>query len=449
MQTSRGQTTGLSGGKDKSQDPVQEEKEEQMSGSDGSPDEEQEDEGDEIDTEISILALGHCRRHGAHYAFQIACAEVERYSIRVGTTSSGRPTCSCDERGNCEHIMWFLSQISRNRIQAVAGGQANTTPYEHITQIGLRNLCEELEWQFREGTAFPEEIQWELAKAFSRLEAARQTRSLNRERMMVVRDILATFSVVETEDFRRDIFDSLNDVTLEPIFASKDLEATVARILMRDDNFFLRFRTIVSNNIRAIAYFNKMGAKARNTLDLLDRYCEVGPVAGHRNIIWSAQTLVDIVSAISINVINRQPLNPAARSEAAKALVSILSVVARERNHDAYQNSTWPRRRPHGKQSIDRNLYERLIGSTSKFNPSGGTFVIQALLNLPEPRQFVEELGAILDLLSTVGRGHAPQEYRDNLSGLIAQLKSGPGMSSLAGKRPADSIDRNAKRMMK
>ncbi|CAL3962047.1 unnamed protein product [Diplocarpon coronariae] len=307
MQASRVHVIGNSEGKDNSQDPIQQKKTEEMSGSDESSDEEKES------------------------------------SLRIGITGSGRPTCFCDEQRNCEHIMWLL----------VGGGQVNATPHEHITQMGLRKFWEELEWD---------------------LEARRQTKGLNRERIMIFRDILATFSDVETEKFRADIFDLRDDVNMEPILVSKDLEATVVRVLMKDDNFFPPFKNLVSHDIRAIAYFKKK------------RSCGVGRVAGHDNIVCSAQTLADTVSAISIH------------NEAAKALISAVSVVFRERNHDTYPNSPWPRRRPPGKQS----------------NPSGGNFVIQALLDLPESLQFFEEL----------------EKYRNKLSRLIGQLKGGSDMSS-------------------
>ena len=114
--------------------------------------------------------------------------------------------------------------------------------------------------------------------------------------------------------------------------------------------------------------------------------------------------------------------------------------------HDAYQNSTWPRRRPHGELSIDRNLYERLIGTTSRTSPAGGNFVIKALQDLPEARHFVEELEELLVMLETIGWGPAPQAYRDKLGALISQLK-GSGLSMSSGKRPAGSLDREVKRM--
>jgi len=210
----------------------------------------------------------------------------------------------------------------------------------------------------------------------------------------------------------------------------------------------------VPRNTRATDYFRKMGLKAQHTLDLLDNYCEVGPTAAgqQHDIIWCAQELNGIVDAIGRNVIERQPLSPASREEAAKSLVSILRIVVKERNHDVYQNTQWPRRRPHGEPSIDRNLYERLIGTHSRANHAGGHFILKVLQDLPEAQPFVDDLEEILRVLKTIGWGPAPKPYTEKLSAIIAQLKRGSGPStSLAagqsGKRPASSMERKVKRM--
>ncbi|KAG4413680.1 hypothetical protein IFR04_013184 [Cadophora malorum] len=451
MQSARGHARGPSSGKGKGKAvPIEEEpssseesSDEESNGSD--PDDENPEE--EADTTCRVFALDHCRHHGTRYAFQIAYAEVERYSIRISTTDSGRPTCSCKEQGNCRHILWFLEQLSHTRSLTAGNEEAHVTPYEHISHLGLDNMCEELHWELRQGTdSDTEETQWQLKKAYSTMEPGRQTRGVIKERLRTVRDIMATLSEIDTDSYRQDLFESGDDITMEPMLVRRDLEATVAKILIMDDSIFHHFQTLVSRNVRATEYFIKMGAKAQTTLELLDRYCEIGPSIGQHDLIRSAQTLVDIVNSISINVTERQPLSPASRAEAAKALVSILSTVVRDRNHDAYQNSTWPRRRPHGELSIDRNLYERLIGTTSRTSPAGGNFVIKALQDLPEARHFVEELEELLVMLETIGWGPAPQAYRDKLGALISQLK-GSGLSMSSGKRPAGSLDREVKRM--
>ena len=400
-----------------------------------------------------VIALDHCRRYDtpdterSYYAFQIAYAEVERYSIRISSTDSGNPTCSCDEEGACHHVTWLLEQLNRTKEDA-EGPESDV--YQHISDVGLENVCEDLDWELREGTdSDSEETTWQLRKDYHSSNLGRQTRGMIRERVKVVRDIMATLSSEITDTYRQDIFDSPDDITEGNALVEGDLAATVAKLLILDDTLFKQFRSLVSRNLRATEYFRKMGLKAVETFQLLDQYEQVGPTSGQHDLAWCAQTLVNIVDSISTNVTMRQPLNPSSREEAAKSLVTILKDVVKHHNYDIYQSVKWPRRRPYGELQIDRNLYERLIGSTSRSNPSGGNFVIKALQDLPEAQRFVDDLQETLDLLQTIGWGPAPQAYRDRLTALIAQLKSvpGPTASTSSGKRPASSLDRKVKRM--
>ena len=450
MQSSRG---GHSGGKGKGKSLAQDD----PSSSDESStheSEEDDDEGvEESTTDHSgskhVFSLDHCRQHGARYAFQIADAEVKRCSIRITTTDPRRPTCSCEEEGICRHILWLLGQLAGTSAEAVE--VAEVGPYERISTLGLANICEKLHWELREGPeSDSEETQWKLKKDFAASDPGRQTRGIIKERIAIVRDILATLSPVGTDDYRKDIFESPDDITLGDIFVPRDLEATLAKLLIIDDDIFHQFKSLVPRNARASDYFRKMSLKAQNTCLLLDKYCEVGPAgaAGQYDLIWCAQTLVDIVDSISANVTERQPLNPSSREEAAKALISILRLVVKERNHDVYQNLKWPRRRVHGEPQIDRNLYQRLIGSTSKANPAGGNFVIKALQDLPEAQSFIEDLEEILGILGTIG-WKAPPTYLDKLTSLITNLKGGTGPSASSSKRPAGSLDRKVNKRMK
>ncbi|KAN0122318.1 hypothetical protein V8E51_000644 [Hyaloscypha variabilis] len=453
MQSSRGHTRGHSGGKGKGKAPA---RDDDLSSSDGSSDndsEEGHDEGTDVSWTGRLFALDHCRQHGTRYAFQIAYAEVQRYSIRISTTDAGIPTCSCNEKGTCRHVTWLLEQLSRARMDSGEGSPV--TPYEQISSMGLDAVCDELHWELREGTdSDTEETRWQLNKDYSNSELPRQTRGMIKERLRTVRDIMATLSSEVTDDFRPDIFDTPDEISLEDQFILGDLEHTLATILLKDDAIYHQLNIFVPRNTRATDYFRKMGLKAQHTLDLLDNYCEVGPTAAgqQHDIIWCAQELNGIVDAIGRNVIERQPLSPASREEAAKSLVSILRIVVKERNHDVYQNTQWPRRRPHGEPSIDRNLYERLIGTHSRANHAGGHFILKVLQDLPEAQPFVDDLEEILRVLKTIGWGPAPKPYTEKLSAIIAQLKRGSGPStSLAagqpGKRPASSMERKVKRM--
>jgi hypothetical protein len=323
--------------------------------------------------------------------------------------------------------------------------------YGQIASVGLENICEDLHWELRKGTeSDEEETTWLLKKDYRTSAHGLQTRSMVRERLREIRDILATLSPESSVDYRKDIFESVDDITMEDILVLHDLAATVSRLLLHDDDVFYQFKSLVPHNTRASDYFRKMDLKAQTACQLLDDYVLNGPATGQHDLIWCSQELVDIVNSISTNVTERQPLNPSSREAAAKSLVSILMEVVKNRNTDVYQDDRVPRRRQHGEPHTDRNLYERLIGSTSPQNPAGNAFVIKALQDLPEARLFIEDLEEILSILETIGWGPAPKAYREKLAALISQLKGGAGLSTSApGKRPGSGMERKVIKRMK
>ncbi|KAF4636101.1 hypothetical protein G7Y89_g1992 [Cudoniella acicularis] len=450
MQSSRATPHGQLAGKGKGKapaprdiTPVLEEEE------DDDEDDEEEEEEDEEDPE-RIFALDHCRQHNECYAFQIAYAEPERYSIRINPTNLGvrrAPTCTCPSGhlGTCRHIHWLLEQLSRAGADVVGG--TDIGPYERITAMGLGNVCYQLQWELRDADWDSEETIWELKKHRPAIQASRQTRGMMRDRMAAVRDIMAALSHVVTEDYRKDIFESPTDFTTGEIYVPADLEATLSRLLILDDDVFRRMNSSVPSNERALGYFRKIIIKAENTCALLDNYLMVGPAAGQHDLIWCAQTLSNIVDSIHRNITERQPLSPLSRAAAAKALVTILGMVV-ERNKEVYNDLSWQRRRPHGEPAIDRNLYLRLIGSLSNANPPiNPTFALEALQDLPEAKRYVEDLEEILAKLESIGWGPAPLAYRNKLTDIIVQLKGRPSPSTSGGKRGASSVDRKVKRM--
>lgn len=399
-----------------------------------------------------VLALYHCRHIGSEdsrrYAFQIADAKVVRYGVRIKSTGV---QCSCDPpEGSevCRHIRWVLDQLGE---AGLVNAESAPDLYDQIASVGMETICEDLHWELREGTeSDEEETTWHLNKNYRTTMHGLQTRGMIRERLKDIRDILATLSPQSALDYRKDIFESPDDITMEDIMVPHDLGATVSRLLLHDDNIFYQFKSLVPHNVRALDYFRKMDLKAKETCRLLDDYVENGPAAGQHDLIWCSRELVNIVNLISRNVTERQPLSSAPRREAAKSLVSILAEVVRNRNKDVYQDDKLPRRRQHGEPHTDRNLYQRLIGSTSAQNPTGNAFVIKALQDLPEAQLFVEDLEEVLIILNEIGWGPAPKAYRDKLAALITRLKGGiaPSTSS-SGKRAASGMDRKVIKRMK
>lgn len=418
--------------------------------------------GDELDDD-HIFALYHCGQIEAHesrddypcYAFQIADASIERYSVRV--TNSGQVKCTkcSSEDGHCRHVNWLLDQLS----QAGVLPESDNYPvyYRNISSVGLETICNRLRWEVM--TSDADEPVWLLKKDYR---TSHFTRTSVQNRANDVRDILATLSNRTFEDYQPEIFQNVEETMVQNVLVLNDLEATVSRLLVTNDPAFSLFSDLVSPQDRALDYFRKMEHKAQDAFNLLDIYIDEGPSENHRNhdIIWCAQALISIVNAISTNYTARQPLTAQARLLAVKVLVETLEHVVTKRNVDAYQGMTWRRRADHAERYTARNLYERLIGSPSVDNPPGSAFVIDALQDMPEAQYYVEKLGDIQSYLEARGWGPAPQTYRNKLISLKARLERQPGPSPSAGpstpgpsrrpgKRGGPSMDRSGKKRMK
>lgn len=464
---------------DKGQARIQAEDEEDST--DSSSQEEFSDSDDEegATKNTHLIAVEHCRQIGSLYAFQIADAEVRNCAIRVDENMD-IPTCTCAEGGGlCRHTQWLLEQLTLARDSSPT--KRPVSPHAFIKSEGLEGVCKTLKWELRDGSEDDiSEYPWALKRDFAVQGPEEEEGTHSRE--YIIRDLLATFTNTTTDDFRPDIFNTATSFTTnEEIYIPKDLEGTIARLLLQNNDFYNHFRTLIKPDVRATAYFQNQSHKFEQTLNKLDQYCDYGPsvAGGDFDLIWCAKTLTGIVSSITHNLTTRAPLATSSRTEAARVLVQILRTVVRSRNHDVYQNLAWPRPRKHGEPQIDRNLYQRLIGSSmssstsistsssSRPSSSGGgggggatLFVIDALQVLPEAKAFVDPLEEIYALLESVGWS-APKKYLEALRALIQRLKgggSGPsptgsGSGSGSGKRAAGSssglggMERKSKRM--
>jgi hypothetical protein len=400
-------------------------------------DSEDEDDADPTADTVSgkpLFALDHCRQIGAKYAFQIAYAEVQNISVRISAedTDGLSVTCSCNI-DSCPHVKWLLEQLARSRTRDTG---RDAGPYEHITAIGLSNICRKLGWEWVETGVVAAENEYQLLK--KGMSTPMLGAQSLQEKIDTTCDILATFSPNKfADDLKSDIFgpNPERSVTTD-VLAPHDLETTLARMLVGDDDLLCRFRSVVPRDIRASEYFRKMAERAEFTTVLLDDFS----VAGRQHhdvdhtVIWCADQLVNIVESIHQNVALRQPLSPECRGEAAGALIKILDLVVLK-NQEVYQSldPSVRRKRPHGEPQTARNLYMCLIGVSREDNPAGGTFVLKALEDLPEAASHVEKLEEILAKLDSIA-WKAPQAYLSKLRGIISRLRGDTISSTSSGK---------------
>lgn len=471
MQSSRGQvreqSTGTSGGSSRPDD----------DDDDDSSYSEDEDE-EEVPFGDRIFALDHCRPHGMsedgrppsspRFAFQIAEAQIKRYGVRISAADPRNITCSCDEATPCRHGLWLLSQLGSTGLRANTASEI--TLFGQLEQRGLQRVSKALNWEIRgistndgsdsdsDDPEEPEAQKWDLKRKLGSPHLSRHTRRLLKDRHEIVRDIVATLCAQPTEDYRPDIFESADDIALQPTVVPGDVGGTLARWLLRDDETYLKFKPLLSHDMRATAYFKNVAFKAFNACQLMDRFAHMGPASGdtlNHDVAWCAQTLISAVNLVGKSINKRQPLSHESRREASNTLVMILRDVV-DRNKDVYLDDRLPRRRPHGESQTNRNLYQRLIGSADQpSNPAGPMFILKDLQDLPEAQPYVETLEETLTKLQSIGWGPAPLGYREKLKSIIAQLKgssepitpvAGPS-SSTPGKRRASLMDRKNKRM--
>ena len=450
MESPRGQKRGPPSSKGKEPMPPDEDDSEEESDSDY--------ETQDSDPEQHALAFYRCcQLNPEHndpdkrrYSFEIADAQIGKEGIQFRSSDTSLPRCSCGQK-DCRHMLWLLEQLSLAGVDITRDAQLGY--YGQIASIGLENICENLRWELDEGLE-SKPITWQLTKTNHHLRRGPQTKASVQKKIDEIRDILATLSDLPLDDYPTYMIEDFESFTVDNIYVKNDLHATVSRLLVLDDSLFDQFKNLVPPNVRASDYFHKMKRKAMDAFHRLDLYVETGPTASstvHHDVIWCAQRLLDIVNAIGANIRNRGPLDASARRAAAEALIAILTEVVIHRNTDAYQNKSFPRRRPHGEPLRDQVLYQRLIGEPSPYDSSGSFFVIEHLEKLPEARSFIAELEQIHKHLSGIGWGPAPREYRDRLRGIIANLQGslrGPGSPSPL-KRPGPSTDRKANKRMK
>jgi hypothetical protein len=410
---------------------------------------EDEDDADQTADTISgkpLFALDHCRQIGEKYAFQIAYAEVQNISVRI---SSEDPeglsiTCSCN-MDSCPHIEWLLEQLARSRTRD-AGREGG--PYEHITATGLANICQMLGWEWVETGVVAAENEYQIVKQETSTPAL-QSPSVQ-DKIDTTCDILATLSPNKfADDLKSNIFGpNPENSAITNVLAPRDLEKTLARMLVEDEVLLRRFKSLVPSELRATEYFRKMAERAEYMTVLLYDFS----VSGRQHhdvdhtVIWCADQLADIVNSIHQNVTIRQPLSQECRGEAARSLIKILDMVVL-RNQEVYQSldPSVRRKRPHGEPQTARNLYMRLIGVSGEDNPAGGTFVLKALEDLPEAVGHVEKLEEILAKLDSIA-WKAPQPYLSKLRGIISRLRGDTSASSIKARYPSSTMKTRKRR---
>lgn len=228
-----------------------------------------------------------------------------------------------------------------------------------------------------------------------------------------VKDTISAFDEnTLPEDFRPDLVDDSNQHrSPAECVVQGDLQATVFRLALHDDNVYTALLGAMPPAASAILYFDKILAKSQRLLANFDRYCRTGePPADGSNV------EPDHVVRILQRYINRTHTNIIARApygipQAARSLVTLLADIS-NRNQDALEGNQWNRHAFHGESADDRNLYHMLIDRATEFP------ILEALelLSGAELHPLTSDLGNIFGRNQVI---FAPAAFLERLGTLV------------------------------
>lgn len=256
-------------------------------------------------------------------------------------------------------------------------------------------------------------------------------------RAQKARDIISAFETITLpEDFRLDLLDSVEQPrTPEQCVVQGDLQATMLRLAMHDDNVYTSLCKAMPSGATAAIYFDKALENCRRVLTDFDRYCRTGqpPADG------TAVGLDHVITTLQQSIIRIHD-NIAARAPngiegATKALVTLLEDIS-NRNKDALDGNRWGAVSFQGEDEDQRNLYHQLIGkedeseefplldalelfSGAELHPYAPR--LRALLQknevFPAPRPFIIRLSSVVRAAETGAPGTAQKRPAGNGSG--------------------------------
>ncbi|KAF7509715.1 hypothetical protein GJ744_007586 [Endocarpon pusillum] len=267
------------------------------------------------------------------------------------------------------------------------------------------------------------------------------------------RDILSTFEAdVLPSEFRPDIFETISHVrSPAECMIQLDLEGTIFRLAVNDHAIYRSLSRAQPVQARAVDFFQKVTKRVRITLLAFDEYAKNGTSSAHLPVPHPSVKdlggrLQEYVDLIKDEVRERHPHGG---ERAAECLIFLLREVC-NRNHDAFENSTWGRRAPRGEDEDERNLFQCLIGHPSVGRPP---FALDALRILPKAvlatASRLEQLDGIRGLLH---RQQAPLAYRRAFQGILDSITeaTSPTAAPQPGqKRPAAGAGRGGQKRSK
>lgn len=342
--------------------------------------------------------------------------EPVEYTVRTGSEQSGYgiPSCTCQngERGEspCRHILWLLDQIT-NQVLGVQRSPFSLTKYGYPTELG--NPYDEIS-----------DFHLDMLADSLHCDVVGQSPDPNPRRVRETREILASLNEVPTDEYRPDLFN--NPRKGRRVVKRGDLEQTIFRMLLRNDDFFQYFLSSMRADELHSNQFRSLQLRADAALAGLQQYADTTTTtpttpalqnaARPKDVKWCAAHLARVTRQIRSAIHNTErPLSRWELRAAARAAVHVLTRVV------GWDRDVGP---PHTPRA-ERDLFFRLVGGEDR------NFVVDILASIPPEvlGPWVDELAGLRGRI--VERG-APGGYVARLGSLVGYLR-GRGTGGMEG----------------
>jgi len=247
-----------------------------------------------------------------------------------------------------------------------------------------------------------------------------------------VRDILSTFEInVLPEQYLEEQYSFITRRrTLAECLVPGELDATIFRLAMNDDDVYRALRETQPAPPCASHYYNKMRYRISALISAFDTYCTRGTPSTANG----TPLEVEVVAARLLDHVRRIDKNLSMRGqdgngEAADCLIVALYEVC-VRDRDAFEGIRWRRRAKRDEREEDRNLYHQLIRRLNEDD----AFVLDVLAKLPA-WALQQRLSRLVQIRDLVDQRITPPLYEAKLRGIIAA--GGGDMPTVTGSSGA------------
>ncbi|RYO99808.1 hypothetical protein DL764_006701 [Monosporascus ibericus] len=359
---------------------------------------------------------------------QYAVFEVEglaTYEIRTGAEDShfAFPTCTCGAQEKpCGHIIWLFDQLASQSLTN-KGQTLTMTNQGYAAQLG-RPFAKLTDFHI---DMFVDSLHYSPAD------------NPSPRRVQETREILASLNDTPVDEYRPDLVGGPGEEG--EIINRGDLEKTVFSMLLRNNDFFLYFLSLMPSDEVINNRFRRLEQRASAAFEGLDAYAAnpaLWAARSPKNVAWCAAHLALVLDQVSAAIQTAAaPPEPWEQRAAARTVMRVLEGVVERAGDVGPAEPLLPRGQ--------RNLFFCLIGDEDR------GFAVGVLDQLP-PAVLAPWLDRLAAVEARVLSRGVPPSYLENLRSLIARVRgsasSSPSSFAAAGaKRSGHGNDRRAKRM--